>query len=581
MRIIILLTLLVAGCGAAAPRRPDQDPEDTEALLKRIKELESELAKANADLARLRTEIFTMHLKAAAPDARDGVLRDALRSPFPELRVASIRAIAGLAPDKQGPFIADVIATLKDGSAASRAEAVTFLGRVDNDNARREVLKAVEDPAPEVRRAAAGALRSSEGVDALVGLLDDPVREVRTAAVESLGAARSARAVAPLILLVKSEKELAVIEKAVDALGVIGSKDALDTIIGTLKKEDATDGLRFSAINALGKIGDPRAAEEIRPYLDKGHADNIREIAMVGVGKLKDVPSTAALLKTLADDQDRPRLREQAARSLGAIGDKSALDGLLAAVGGFENGLCRAAWTAALVLAGDSLPLLMRLASYALKAGRRVEIEEVCAKLHTVKEPKTELLALEDQIAAAAMAARDWRAALGHLDRLARTADVLLRRAQCHRELGEFDLALKAGADATAVAVKGDTSWWAAHLDRIATFDAAKRHADLVRESWDLLAVKDAPAEVRAAHGRGSKALIDALCGTDADARSRAAGAIKELGTRILGPLADALEDPVRKESLAVIIEAGNAAAGTAFPATEDPKKIAAEWRKK
>ena len=438
------------------------------------------------------------------------------------------------------------------------------------------MLSAVRDAAPEVRRAAALALRTPDGVDALVGLLSDPVRDVRLAAVESLGAARAVRAVAPLIRLLKEEREASVLEKAIDALGSIGAPEAAEPILDLLRNA-STDGLRFSTINALGKIGDARAAPLVRPFLSRAHPDPVREIAMDAAGKLKDADAIPELLKVLRDRDDKPRLRAQAARSLGLLGECTELGRIAASE--TDDVVRRAAWTAALEAAGDSTAKLLGIADAMLRAGRRAEAEEACTKLHA--RPLDASMSVHEELAAAAaIEARDWRAALAHLARLAPD----LRRARCHRELGEFDAALKVADDAATRAAKGTSEWWSGRLDRLATLESAKRHVDAVREASELRG-KDAPAEINALHHRCATAILDQATSADAEVRARALESVRGLGRAMLGPIADALEAPAKLADRPAIIEAGNAAAGTTFdPKTTDEaeiRKIAAAWRGK
>jgi hypothetical protein len=402
------------------------------------------------------------------------------------------------------------------------------------------------------------------------------VRDVRAAAVESLGAARAAGAVAPLIRLLHDERESTVLEKAIDALGSIGAPEAAAPILDLLKTA-STDGIRFSTITALGKIGDSRAAPFVRPYLAKPHADPLREIAMDAAGKLKDADATPELLKVLRDPEDKPRLRAQAARSLGLLGACSELGRIAAAEN--QDVVRRAAWTAALEAAGDSVDKLLEIADGMLRAGRRAEAEEACARLHA-RPLAPSMTSHEERAAAAAIDARDWRAALAHLARLAPD----LRRARCHRELGEFDAALKGADEAAARATKGSADWWSARLDRLATLESAKRHVDAVREASELRG-NDAPAEVNALHHRCAKAILDDATSADAEVRARALEAVRGLGRAMLGPIADAVEAPAKLADRPALIEAGNAAAGTTFdPKTTDEaeiKKIAAAWRAK
>ena len=95
--------------------------------------------------------------------------------------------------------------------------------------------------------------------------------KIREAAIDALGELRDPRAIAPLISLLGEDwgyKSLS--EKASDALAKIGSP-AVDTLITTLRNAkrssdpyfDEDKNLRGGTASALGKIGDPKAIDEL------------------------------------------------------------------------------------------------------------------------------------------------------------------------------------------------------------------------------------------------------------------------------------------------------------------------------
>ncbi len=237
----------------------------------RIRELE-------AEVARLRGELFAMQIKAAPPDRVGSLLRDGLRSPTSEVRMAAIRAIAAL-PDPT-PYVGDVICCLVGGNTACRVTVIEFIARFPGS--RNALAAAAGDPAPEVRRAVAGVLRDFV-----------------------------------LLRLLLEDGDDSVVEKAIDSLGAVADRGSVDTIVAKLRAAKG-DGLRFSALNALGKIGDPRAGDVIRDHLAKENPDNIREVAIDAAGKLKDAAAAPALAAILSES--KPRLRELAGKSLVLIG---------------------------------------------------------------------------------------------------------------------------------------------------------------------------------------------------------------------------------------------------------------------
>ena len=78
---------------------------------------------------------------------------------------------------------------------------------------------------------------------------------VRLHAVEALGKTRSPEAVDPLLSVLFNDRDRAVREDAVRALGQIGDARAVEFLVTAMKEP----GLRPLAIEALGRIGDRRA----------------------------------------------------------------------------------------------------------------------------------------------------------------------------------------------------------------------------------------------------------------------------------------------------------------------------------
>jgi HEAT repeat protein len=127
-------------------------------------------------------------------------------------------------------------AAVTDASPLVRVSAVRALERLNNEGPAGELGTAISDTAPEVRLA---ALRASAKVhvfshlDQVVGRLSDENADVRRRAAEVLGSLRANDAVVGLIALASPDTE-----------------------------SDAR--VRAAAVAALGKIGDPVAADAVR-----------------------------------------------------------------------------------------------------------------------------------------------------------------------------------------------------------------------------------------------------------------------------------------------------------------------------
>lgn len=109
---------------------------------------------------------------------------------------------------------------------------------------------------------------------------------------------------------------------AAEALGKIGRKQAVDSLIAAL--EDNDSGVCLSAIVALGKIGDPKAAGPLIQRIghDKLGFYFVPE-ALVEIGK----PAVESLIAVLKDSS--PIVCWRIAWALGEIGDRRAVEPLI------------------------------------------------------------------------------------------------------------------------------------------------------------------------------------------------------------------------------------------------------------
>lgn len=105
--------------------------------------------------------------------------------------------------------------------------------------------------------------------------------DVRKTAASVLGKIGHARAVEPLIYILKFENEY-LRRSAADALGMIGDPMAVEPLIKALK--DESYNVQSSAAIALGKINDARAVKPLKIALKNG--DNVREAAKIALDKI-------------------------------------------------------------------------------------------------------------------------------------------------------------------------------------------------------------------------------------------------------------------------------------------------------
>ena len=129
---------------------------------------------------------------------------------------------------------------------------------------------------PEVRAALAralGDLKSTDSVEPLKAALDPAAADMSSqlankAMVTTLGAIGDVRAVPALVPLLRAKDNYTRIE-AVQVLGAMKAKEAVEPLIALATDETVEPFLNKKAIEALGHIGDPRAAPALVRMLTK------------------------------------------------------------------------------------------------------------------------------------------------------------------------------------------------------------------------------------------------------------------------------------------------------------------------
>src|SRR5262245_48920882 len=203
---------------------------------------------------------------------------------------------------------------------------------------------------------------------------------VRLRAVEDLAEARNPRSVAPLMAILARNPQRDARVAAAYALGFIGDRRALETLVASLADGDAhirqaaalaigaigehenrgsflargraagikgspvifgyegaiaalavalRDGdhrVRLTAADSLGKLGDQRGVEPLMGVL-ADEAPEVRAQAACALWALCDRRAVPPLLSALGDDD--PKVRQGSIRALGEIGDRAALEPLV------------------------------------------------------------------------------------------------------------------------------------------------------------------------------------------------------------------------------------------------------------
>ena len=216
------------------------------------------------------------------------------------LEVTALLALAPYAGRDDIPWVSE---RLKSPSRYVRAASLAVLGRIGNPEAQAAIMSCVKDPEPLVRASAAKALGQIGTLYAckeLKSLLDDPSPIVASMAAWGLGKAASIDAVPALVKVARTRPA--------------GEAPALHI-------SELYGGPELVAVEALGKIGGPKAVEFLRECLGsrawRMRATAAQALATAGDGS---GPVIQALEKRLQDPVNL--VRAQALVSLKALGKK-------------------------------------------------------------------------------------------------------------------------------------------------------------------------------------------------------------------------------------------------------------------
>jgi HEAT repeat protein len=258
-----------------------------------------------------------------------------------QVQEAASEILAGIGDDR---VFEPLVQALGSTDWIVRMHAAKALGRMKEPGSVSALVPLLHDKVKAVREEAAGALAAigTASIPSLVLALRHDEWLVRLHAVEALGKLRSPEAVQPLLFALFNDRDSAIREDVVRALGDIGDAGAVEFLFKVLDEP----GLRPLAVEALGKIKDSRAV----PVLQNIAAGNGRPEATRTVAGCGDQWSEEMLTMGVA------------VRALGRIRDEAAIPTLVTAL---QNTVTRA--DAATALAGfgptvipSLLPLLAR-----------------------------------------------------------------------------------------------------------------------------------------------------------------------------------------------------------------------------
>jgi HEAT repeat protein len=204
-----------------------------------------------------------------------------------------------------------LLAALDNPDRELRREAIEAAAHfVDPD----DLVARVGEPADANRRNAAleALMRSgSRGVPAVIRALSDPDDEVVMFAAGILGKSRDPAAVPHLVALL-DYADVNVVQQAIESIAQLRSSVAVDSLVRLL---DRDPWLRFSAVHALGEIGDQRAVD---PLLTLVGDDTVSEVVVEAIGKI-GTPEALGHLARILKETESTELFQACLRAIGHI----------------------------------------------------------------------------------------------------------------------------------------------------------------------------------------------------------------------------------------------------------------------
>jgi HEAT repeat protein len=202
---------------------------------------------------------------------------------------------------------------LSSGDVEERRDALMRLGAMRSEAASRVALAGLSDLSPIVKVTAAKAILSlgpAQSAAALLPLLQDKDEFVRREAAYALGATHSRTATEALSDRLLNDKEAGVRGAAAVALGQIGDESAVIALANTLAPQ-------------LSAPAKSKRKREENPF--------VLRAAAVALGQIKNRAGVPALISAVSNELYPYDVRREGARSLGLIGDPSAVPALQSA----------------------------------------------------------------------------------------------------------------------------------------------------------------------------------------------------------------------------------------------------------
>lgn len=227
-------------------------------------------------------------------------------------------------------------AQINNGNVEQKREALFQIRNLESAEASRIAVAALRDKNEMVRATAAASvifLPKAEAAQVLLPNLKDKSELVRRETAYALGKVGDASATNSLLQILQKDKILEVRSAAAIALGEIGDISAVAELVKILQRNpnDDQEFLRRSAARSIGNIAQIIQTSETKVLTPENFLpDKYKQLKQPKYPDLeKQLPvftQAASVLKTvLQNENETDDTRREAAFSLGAIGDESAI----------------------------------------------------------------------------------------------------------------------------------------------------------------------------------------------------------------------------------------------------------------
>ena len=191
-----------------------------------------------------------------------------LDHPYDDVKEAALEACIAIGNETFASRFRDMFSS---SEPLHRLMAVYAFGKLGVENYKTELIDALADEVPDIRKVALEALgsepeRCDQIMPSFLPLLEDENREVRLTLVEILGKCSSEETVANILYFL-DDQDAWVRVRAIEALAERRIEDAVHKIVPLL--EDENKLLNLKAIEALGKIGGQSAFQALLGVLDR------------------------------------------------------------------------------------------------------------------------------------------------------------------------------------------------------------------------------------------------------------------------------------------------------------------------